>query len=63
MMNGVGREVDSGDVVTIHHDGLINRTRELEEKLSKPGTFSNDVSHCAILNLNTGPRNRGMPLG
>jgi hypothetical protein len=36
VMNGVGREIDGGDVVAVDNGSLVDRTRELLKKLSKP---------------------------
>jgi hypothetical protein len=33
VMNGVGGEVDSGNVIAVDHGGLVDRTRELSKKL------------------------------
>jgi hypothetical protein len=40
MMNGVGREVDGGDVVAVHDGGLLHRAGELEKKLTKPQPYT-----------------------
>jgi hypothetical protein len=36
VMNGVGGEIDGGDVVAVDNGSLVDRTRELLKKLSKP---------------------------
>jgi hypothetical protein len=36
VMNGVGGEIDSGDVVAVDNGSLVDRTRELLKELSKP---------------------------
>jgi hypothetical protein len=63
MMNGVGREVDSGDIVAVHNGGLVDRAGELEKKLAKPRALSDGVCHSSILNLGAGARDYGLPLG
>ena len=63
MMDGVGGEVDGGDVVAVDDGGLLNRTRELVKKLAKPGSLSNNVGHSAVLSLGARPRDGGLPLG
>ena len=63
MMNRVGGEVDGGDVVAVDYRGLLNRTRELVKKLTKPGALSNNVSHSVVLSLGARPRDGGLPLG
>src|SRR4051812_3775507 len=63
MMNRVGEGVDGGDVVAVDDRGLLNRTRELVKKLTKPGALSNNVSHSAVLSLGARPRDGGLPFG
>jgi hypothetical protein len=36
VMNGVGGEIDGGDVVAVDNGSLVDRTRELLKELSKP---------------------------
>jgi hypothetical protein len=36
VMNGVGGEIDGGDIVAVDNGSLVDRTRELLKKLSKP---------------------------
>ena len=62
VMNWVGGEVHSGDVVAVDNGGLGDRTRELKKKLTKPGALCNNISHCSILGFSTGARNSGLPL-
>jgi hypothetical protein len=40
--NGIGREVNSRDIIAEHH-GLINRTRELRKELTKSGALNNCI--------------------
>jgi hypothetical protein len=63
MMNGVGGEVDSGDVVAEDDSSLVNRAGELREKLTKPRTLSNCIGHNAIFSLSAGPRDGVLALG
>jgi hypothetical protein len=63
MMNGVGGEVDSGDVVAEHDGGLVDRTGKLREKLTKPSALSNCIDHNTILSLSTRPGDDGLSLG
>jgi hypothetical protein len=56
MMNRIGGEVDSGDVVAEDNGGLVNRTDELREKLTKTSTLSNCIGHNTILSLSARPR-------
>jgi hypothetical protein len=55
MMNGVGGEVDSADVVGEDDSSLVNRAGKLGEKLTKPHTLSNCIGHSAIFSLSAGP--------
>ena len=54
MMNRVGGEVNCGDIVTVDNHGLVDRTRELMKKLTKPGALGDNISHNVILSLSTG---------
>jgi hypothetical protein len=72
MINRVGREVDSRDVVAEDDGDLVNRKGKLREELAKPNALSNwtkpsalsnCVGHNAILNLNTRPRDSRLTLG
>jgi hypothetical protein len=62
-MNGIDGEVDSGDVVAEDNGGLVNRTGELREKLTKPSALSNCISHSTILSLSARPGDDGLALG
>jgi hypothetical protein len=62
-MNGVGGEVDSGDVVAKDNGGLVNRTCELRKKLTKPSALSNCIGHSTILSLSARPGDDGLALG
>jgi hypothetical protein len=63
MVNGVGREVDSRDVVAEDDGGLVNRTCKLREKLTKPSALNNCIGHSTILSLSTRPGDDGLALG
>jgi hypothetical protein len=63
MMNGVGGEVDSGDVVAEDSGGLVNMIGKLREKMMKPSALSNCIGHSTILSLSTRPRDNGLALG
>jgi hypothetical protein len=62
MMNGVGGEVDSEDVVAVQDGDLIHGVGELEKKLTKPRALGNGVGHNTILSLGTGARDSGYRL-
>jgi hypothetical protein len=63
MMNGIGGEVDNGDVVAEDSGGLVNRTGELRENLTKPSALSNCIGHHTILSLSARPGDDGLALG
>jgi hypothetical protein len=63
MMNWIGGEVDSRNVVAVHNSGLVDGTGELKKELAKPRALSDGVGHGAILSLGTGTRDCRLPLG
>jgi hypothetical protein len=63
MMNGVGGEVDSGDIVAEDDGGLVNRIGKHGEKLTKPSALSNCIGHSMILSLSARPGDDGLALG
>ena len=60
MMNGVGREVDCRDIVTVDNGGLRDVKEQLLEKLPEPRTLGDGIGHNTILSLNTGAGYRGL---
>jgi hypothetical protein len=62
-MDGVGGEIDDGDVVTVDNGSLVDGTRELLKELSKPRTLGDSVSNSPILRLDAGARDRRLSLG
>jgi hypothetical protein len=63
MVNWIGGEVDSRNVVAVHNGGLVDGTGELKKELSKPRALSDGVGHGAILSLGARTRDCGLPLG
>ena len=63
MVDRVGGEVHSGDVVAVDEHGLVNITKQLLEQLTKPRAFGNGVSHCPSLCLGTQAGDSGLSLG
>jgi hypothetical protein len=63
MMNWIGGEVDSRNVVAVHNGGLVDGTGELKKELAKPRALRDGVGHIAILSLGTGTRDCRLPLG
>jgi hypothetical protein len=63
MMNVVGGEIDSGDVVALHDGGLVHGTRQLEKQLTEPRALGDGIGHNPILGLGIGAGDSGMPLG
>jgi len=62
MLDQVGRQVNSTDVVTVHQGRLGEWAMELKKKLSKPRTLSNSVCNSPILSLSTGTRDSRLSL-
>ena len=60
MMNGVGREVDCRDIVTVDNGGLRDVKEQLLEKLSDPRALGDGIGHSMILGLGTGARYHGL---
>jgi hypothetical protein len=63
MLNGVGGEVDSADVVAVDESALRQRSMELLEELPEPTSFSYAVGHGAILSLDARARDDVLALG
>jgi hypothetical protein len=63
MMNGVGGEVDSEDVIAEDDSDLVNRAGKLREKLTKPRTLSHCIGHSSIFSLSAGPGDGVLALG
>jgi hypothetical protein len=72
MMNRVGGEVGSVNVVAEDDGDLVNRKGKLREELAKPNALSNwtkpsALSNCVgdgtILSLSTRPRDSGLSFG
>ena len=55
MLDWVGRNVESTDVVTIHQCGTAKGSTKLLEELAQPCRLGDSISHCAILSFSTGP--------
>jgi hypothetical protein len=51
-LNGVGRDVECTDVVTVNNGGMANRV-ELAQKRAQPAGFSDAIGHCTILDFST----------
>jgi hypothetical protein len=62
MMNWIGGEVDSRNIVAVHNGGLVDWTRELKKELSKPRALSDGVGHNVILSLIARMRDCRLPL-
>ena len=54
MLDWVGRNVESTDVVTIHQCSATERGMKLLEKLAQPRCLSNTISYCTVLGFSTG---------
>ena len=62
MVHRVGGEVDRADVIAVDKSGLVNITKQLLEQLTYPRALGHGISHGAILCLDTGVEDRGLPL-
>ena len=56
MLNRVGGEVDSTDIITIDQCCSTKRTAKLLQKLAQPAGFSYSISDGPIFGLCAGPR-------
>jgi hypothetical protein len=63
MLHGIGREVDSADVVAVDEGGALEGAVELVEELAHPGGLRHAVGHSAVLNLYSIAGDDGLPLG
>jgi hypothetical protein len=63
MLNRVGGEVHSADVVTIDKGASRRWGLELVEQLSQPSSLSHAVDNDMILGLSAGAGDDGLPLG
>jgi hypothetical protein len=63
MLNGVGGEVHSADVVTVDNGAPRRQGLELMEQLSQPSGLSHTVGNDTILGLSAGAGDDGLPLG
>jgi hypothetical protein len=63
MLNWVGGEVHSADVVTIDERALGERAVKLSQELSEPGRLSHAVSNSPVLRLSTRARDNRLSLG
>jgi hypothetical protein len=63
MLNGVGGEVHSADVVTVDKGAPRRRGLELMEQLSQPSGLSHAIGNGMILGLSAGAGDDGLPLG
>jgi hypothetical protein len=63
MLNGVGGEIHSTDVITLDKGTLRWRGLELMEQLSQPSGLSHTIGNGTILGLSAGARDDGLPLG
>jgi hypothetical protein len=63
MLNGIGGEIYSTDIVTIDKTGSRQGLVKFLKKLSEPGDFSNTICNSTILGLSTGSRDGGLALG
>lgn len=63
VLDGVGGEVDSTDVVTIDNCGAPKRAAKFLQKMAQPAGLSDSICNGAIFSLCTGPGHCGLALG
>jgi hypothetical protein len=63
MLNGVGGEIHSADIVTVDESASRRRTLELMELLVQPGGLSHVIDDGTVLSFRAGPRDDRMSLG
>jgi hypothetical protein len=63
MLNRVGGEVHSADVVAVDERALGERAVKLSQELSEPERLSQAVSNSLVLRLNTRARDNRLSLG
>jgi hypothetical protein len=63
MLNRVGGEVHSTNVVAVNKCGLGEWAMELSQELLKPRRLCDTVSNSTVLRLSTGARDNLLPLG
>ena len=62
VLNGVGRQVNCTDIVTIYDGGSTKRAMELMKELAQPIRLRNSIGDSAILGLSTGSRDSSLTL-
>jgi hypothetical protein len=63
MLNRVGGEVHSVDIVAVDERALGERAVKLSQELSEPGRLSHAVSNSPVLRLSTRARDNRLSLG
>jgi hypothetical protein len=63
MLNRVGGEVDSTDIVAVDESAFGQQDMELLEELPEPTSFGHAVGHGAVLSLGARPGDDVLPLG
>nr|BDI54714.1 hypothetical protein [Triticum aestivum] len=63
VLNRVGGEVGSADVVTIDDGGTSGSGVKLHEKLAEPGGLGDTVSYSSVLGLGARPRDNWLEFG
>src|SRR6185437_2013672 len=63
MLNGVGGEIHSADVIAVDERALGERAMKLSQELSEPGRLCHAISDSTVLRLDTGAVDNRLPLG
>jgi hypothetical protein len=63
MLNGVGGEVHSADVVTVDESAAQCQSLELMQELAQPGGLSHTIGYGTVLSFGAGAGDDNLPLG
>lgn len=63
VMNRVGGQVDSRDLVKIYQGGTSRREAEVTKKMPKPGSLGHCIGDDTVFSLGTGSRDGKLALG
>ena len=63
MLYGIGRHVDSTDVVVLNQGSPVNGCMQLNKKLAQPRNLCDSIGNSSVFGLGTGTRNCSLTLG
>jgi hypothetical protein len=53
VVHRICQHVHSGDIIAVHHSGLVDAAAEFTEKLAKPYALDSSISDGVILSFRT----------